>query len=332
MTIWLKDRDGRGAALALTLLLLGAMLGLLVKYITERLTPQAVLVRRLGTLKRALSYRDDGATLPVRARMRIDDLEDQISRSDYAQVEKSFEEFDKDKVALATMSWHFRILLDQLDQQAGILRGARKLSSTDARLIEGVLEAEFRAVQKSQVLDWPEQEEDMVAQCRENANSFGVVTGIISRFLRSPGDRRLRAQLFDIQQGDLPPAGSLLDVPETDTEADESPSPLADSPEARDFGPRAGIVGIVTPGLRQDPGRVSLLFRQARTIAALASVLVVSLVGLKTQYLDQRPFAGNLSDWLGIGLWGLVVELSGVAVLDVLGRLGSGGTAGSTRP
>lgn len=332
IAVWLEKRDSRPAMLALTLILLGSMLGLLVKYITERLTPQATLARRLGTLKRALNYQDDGATLPVRVRMRIDDLEDQISRSDYASVEKSFEQFDKDKSRLATISWQFRILIDQLDQQAQLLDEATGLAWTDRRLIEGVLEAEFREVQAAQVLDWPTQEADMVARSREYASSFGAVTGIISRFLRGP-NRRLRAHLFDIQQGYLPSSSAALEMPASDIDADDEVAEAGDGGGGASRSVRSGVVDVVAPGLRQDPGRVSLLFRQARTIAAIASVVVVSLVGLKTQYLDQQSFGGSLSDWLGLGLWGLVVELSGVAVLDVLGRLGSSGVGGSqTRP
>lgn len=53
-------------------------------------------------------------------------------------------------------------------------------------------------------------------------------------------------------------------------------------------------------------------------------MLVVSVVGLQLQYLDSSGFSGSLGDWLGLVPWSAAVELSGVSVLDVLGRLGGG--------
>lgn len=59
--------------------------------------------------------------------------------------------------------------------------------------------------------------------------------------------------------------------------------------------------------------------------AALASVLVVGLVGLKLEYLEEPSFHSHMGDWLTLFLWAAVVELSGVSVLDVVGRLGASG-------
>ena len=55
---------------------------------------------------------------------------------------------------------------------------------------------------------------------------------------------------------------------------------------------------------RQDDHPVGFVFRQARAIAGVTSVLVVALVGLKIEYLDNQGFKGDLADWLGLGIMG----------------------------
>lgn len=319
---WLRSRDYRWAWIAFGLLYCGAMLGLLVKYITERLTPQAALIRQLSILKRAIGYRDDGATLPVSARIRIDDLEEQIVRGDYSQVEGSFKSFEEQKVKLASISWQFGALLDQLDQQDRLF-SSRNVPELDRQLLEGVLEVEFRRIQEIQAMDWPKNESEIVGELRGAMSAFASVTALISAFIRNPHSA-LRHHLLDVQQGYLPTTS--FDIPSVPDDAKEEISESI--PRAPDnWTGRSGLFGT----LARDPGRVSLLFRHARTIAAIVSVIVVSLVGLKTQYLDNQNFDGSLTDWLGLGLWGTVVELSGVAVLDVLGRLGSNAASGPAR-
>jgi hypothetical protein len=92
--------------------------------------------------------------------------------------------------------------------------------------------------------------------------------------------------------------------------------------------------GSTAHSARPDGQRLKFLFRRARVLAGLASVVVVSLIGLKLEYLDNQQFDGALSAWLALALWGAVIELSGVSVLDVVGRLGSSGAAppGGARP
>jgi hypothetical protein len=72
---------------------------------------------------------------------------------------------------------------------------------------------------------------------------------------------------------------------------------------------------------------IQWMTERPRALAAAASILVVSIVGLQLEYLDSTSFGGSLSDWLSLLLWSAVVELSGVSVLDVVGRLSGGGPA-----
>jgi hypothetical protein len=65
-------------------------------------------------------------------------------------------------------------------------------------------------------------------------------------------------------------------------------------------------------------------------MAGAASVLVVATVGLQIQYMNSTSFTGSLSDWLTLLLWAAIVELSGVSLLDVVGRLSGGRTAPRT--
>jgi hypothetical protein len=114
------------------------------------------------------------------------------------------------------------------------------------------------------------------------------------------------------------------------------PPPAVEGDEQADEGPprkprrrfRAYSDGMFLPFPRPgQSGLVSWMAERPRWFAGMASVFVVSLVGLQLQYLDVDDFGGGLGHWLELLLWAAVVELSGVSVLDVLSRLGGGGAA-----
>jgi hypothetical protein len=336
MSIWLRSRENGAAAIAMSILLAGAILGLLVKWITERLTPQAALIRRLSTLKRAIGYREDSSTLPVSVRLRVQDLEDQIARQDYTGVEASFKRFEEDKERLALVASQFQVLLDQLAGQSRLLERAKGVRYRDRILIEGVLDSEYRELQEMLAFPWSDEgQTQLLSSARRFRPLFATIHGAILSFLdREPRSEELRKALTHFQAGEFEEGETAyrawLDLPDISMTQEESAHEAAVSSEPTTVMPIVSIFryGLGRPTLREGE-RVGFLFRQARSIAGAASVLVVSLVGLKTQYLDDQAFDGALTSWLALGLWGTIVELSGVSVLDVLGRLG---TSGSTAP
>jgi hypothetical protein len=332
LSIWLRSRENKWAALAFTLLFLGALIGLLVKWITERLTTQASFFRRLSSLKEAIGYREESSTLPISVRLRLQNLEDQIGREDYAAAQALFKNLEQHAERLALLASQFQILLDQLAGQTKLVDSAT-LPFRDQLLLEGVIDSEYRDVQDLLTLPW--EEDGDYKELRQRAgnyrNIFGVVSNVISEFTANQSDPALRAALNDFQASQFDEGVSIYfhwqSKPKA-AQADATP----DEPELP--------MGFARPTYRPSPPpetqnrqRVRFLFRQARVLAAAASVIVVSLVGLKLQYLDDQQFDGALAAWLGLVLWGAIIELSGVSVLDVVGRLGSGGsgTTASTR-
>jgi HAMP domain-containing protein len=319
----LENRDSpRWCAVAFSVISIGALIGLLVKYITERLTPQAALVRRLGALKRSIGYVDEGMTVPVRVRLRIEELEDNIARSEYASVEDGFSKFDQDKAEIAALSQRVGTMLEQLDRQRTAVEDVSDLPSADRRLLEGTLEAEFRLIQSPLFRSWPEEKAGILAEAQEAQIKIDIAGNAVERFLRSPRASSRRA-LFAYQRGEFTDAPEFLQDPEEDSATSVEPSSSAKNKKKRTSDPRFDQL--------VDPKPISWIFNHARTIAALASVVVVSIAGLKTQYLDNQSFEGGVSDWFQMLIWGLVVELSGVSVLEVLGRLTNTSVAPAVR-
>jgi hypothetical protein len=329
LSIWLRSREDKWAALAFTLLFLGALIGLLVKWITERLTTQATFFRHLSSLKETIGYSEESSTLPISVRLRLQNLEDQIGREDYAAAQTLFENLEQHAERLALLASQCQILLDQLAGQTRLVDSATLLDR-DQLLLEGVIDSEYRAVQDLLTLPW-EEDGDYKALRGRAGNyriTFGLVSNVISEFTADQRDPDLRTALNAFQAGEFDRGVDAYDewqrkpkAAQTEAASDERQLSLSLARPTSDRPPPQGHQ------------RERFLFRQARVLAAGASVIVVSLVGLKLQYLDDQQFDGALAAWLGLVLWGAIIELSGVSVLDVVGRLGSGGsgTAASTR-
>ncbi len=338
----LLEREDGAAALAFVLLVGGGLTGLLVKFITDRLTPKAQMVRRLAGLKTIIGYQEDMDTLPVADRLAVRNLEDQINREDYAAVDASFKTFEAKKELLALISSRARLLLRQLFDQGAMLRGPLR---DDAEfLLNAVIDSEYRQLQlclgqqRQTRGDQTEQQSNQKEGQDESAwyrrileeidnlsIHAGTITNLIDDFLKDQDNERLRLALSEIRAGDLK---SGIRHYASDTES--SLPPEAVPTPGRFKMPRRRRLAKWLPRPESGRGRatrVSPLFRYARAIAGVASVVVVSLVGLKLQYLDNQNFAGGLTSWLTLVLWAAAVELSGVSVLEVVGRLGSSGAA-----
>jgi hypothetical protein len=322
---WLRNRDGRWALLAGTILFIGALLGLLIKWITERLTPQASLMRRLSTLKRALSFGDDGSALPLVVRTQVEELADLIERSDYGRAEQLFDELEKQRHYLARISRRFDSLLDQLDSQVYLI-GQHGKSRHDVLLLQGVIDSEYLRLLELQSEDVSEHFDETTREAHVLSGVFRLVTTLMTRYLSAP-DPTLRDLLTRAQRGEFDAVAHDYAIYEAAAPLrwDEEPSPQGDSePEPSKVDSRDVEVRDIR---REESGGPRFMYRYARGIAGVASVGVVTLVGLKTQYLDSQGFDGSLSGWVTLGLWAVAVELSGVSVLEVLGRLGSSSAA-----
>jgi hypothetical protein len=329
--ISLRGREYKWAAIAFGLLLFGALLGLMLKWITERLTPQAGLIRRLNTLKRAINYKADGTTLPVSEQIRLNNLEDEIAREEYASVEKLFDEFDEKKFRLATVSSQFEILMDYLATQSELIRSSKDLNDRDHNRLNGILDEEYRYLRQLQTIPWPEQKKALERHFQVCKDTFATISTVMFQYCRYSDDPELREVLDKYQLGKFPEGNAAFlewSRKEPERQKEIIPPPpghlrrLLHLPGSNTSNALPKPNRRARAKAREDDHPVAFIFRHARAIAGVTSVLVVALVGLKVEYLDNQGFKGDLADWLALGLWATVVELSGVSILDVLGRLG----------
>jgi hypothetical protein len=329
----LEGRDRVWALLAALLLIAGSVLGLLVKWITESLTPRAGMMRRLANLRRAIGYGEDGTNLPVAVRMDVDDLQDRIELQDFARAEELFKKFDVNRLKLADISSRFDVLYDQLAEQSRVVdRTVAGLGRDDDLLLNGMLDAQYRSLLELQGAPWPDHEKEIISATTQLRTQFGVAANAVLAYLKNRPDRDLRRVLSTFQEGNFEQA--VEDYRRYQEQRLQMA--VSDADEAREVAQgsagqesSSSIAGSYKQGVR-DPEALSWIFRNARPIAAFASVIVVSLVGLKMEYLEKQSFDGSLGAWLTLGLWALVVELSGLSVLDVVGRLGGNAVGGTT--
>jgi hypothetical protein len=333
---YLTSRAGVRAGFAFLLLMAGATIGLAVKWITEALSQLAAARWRLEDIRRSLGRSAD--SLPTQAAVQLEEIENRIMRQDTSSLDSAFAPLVANVRQLSMFSTAVAGVQREIDQQTDITWGLDNESAAagiDRDFAKSVIEAERERIDRFRHEEWPWKDGDaVIADVQAFAGQCRTAT----------------LALNDVSRGDNVPAAKaalklfrLGKFPEAD-EAYKNPAPMqVASDQDKPSRPRDAR-GISMPGalrmvrLRHPlsflawrrGGVVQWMMKRPRTLAGAASVLVVSAVGLQLQYLDDAGFAGNLGDWLGLVLWAAVIELSGVSVLDVLGRLGGGARTGPT--
>jgi hypothetical protein len=314
------ERGGRTAVYAVLILVASASAGLLVKWITERLTPQAAIYRRLASLRRAVGWGSDGRNLPVAARLQMEELQDVIARHDYGRAEQLFSDLEKERERLASMANRFVVLDNALSAQAEAVSAHPKpITRNVLARADAVLDECHRRLQLAKDAPWPERAEEIARDLDILRLNFITASQVITSYLELPNEAALRSAVDLLQRGAYDGAAQEYDrflqsnTVETGT--------VAETGKSRRRGPRRAPRA-------EEPG-LSPWFRAARPIAGMASVLVVALIGLKLQYLGNQSFQGDLTAWVTLGLWGFGVELSGASVIEMVSRLGPGHGVGA---
>ncbi|WP_133878744.1 hypothetical protein [Paractinoplanes brasiliensis] len=325
LVIGVGQRGGKWAVVAFVVIATGAALGLIIKWITEGLTPQAALMRRFDALRRTMGWGTNGRDLPLNARIRLNELEDLILRHDLARTEQEFAELERHRNSAAVLASQTAVLYDQLDAVSDAIEQCRdKVGRDDRKLADAAVDEAYRNLVEAQSWNWPDRTDEIQAELRRIRDHLILTGHIVGSFLRAPRNQALREAVRLLQRGQTELAEEVYNRrhQSRDVEPDLPGPPPGDKSAEPDGGAGRWY---------DDLEPVSAFFRYARVFAGCASVVVVSLVGLKTQYLDNVTFNSNLSSWVALGLWGLAVELSGVAIVDVLARLGSGASATAAR-
>lgn len=326
IAVYLAPKSGYRALLAFLLLLLGAIFGLSVKWVTEALSSLAAARWRFDAITQRL--RGSGGLLPTSAEDLISDIWNRISRQDVSQLDGSFESLESALGPLRTFSESMKNVNDDIRLQ-------RKARHDQSLPVDDVISEERRQVADLLNRDWPWPDTSAVlAEAKQLSAYARAATGAIT------AGRPDVVSLF--AKGDFAAAFELYRSPSQQAAAQGSDDSAAESARLRasDDGQVPHIQDLEMPpmvllqrrwiGLFNARGWIQWMTERPRTLAAVASILVVSIVGLQLQYLDSTSFDGSLASWLSLLLWAAVIELSGVSVLDVVGRLSGG--ASTPRP
>lgn len=335
----LGSRSSWRAAAAFAVLLLGAFTGLTIKWITESLTPLGFQRSRLDALRRELRLPDDDTDLlPVDVQGKLDDLDNRIRRGDLQGISDSFKELETQKGLL-------RRLLSRLSRIERILRAQQEIIPDSAwslrknekraqarRDIETLIEVERGAVAKAREFAWPAESKQMMDELDRLEQRFRSASMFIDKYKNSPDDLRLKFVRDLYFEGKFEQAEMDFDRYQNTAGHPPMPAVVANDQVPRtpsspdiDFVMAPGLGAYALPRVKRPFQVFDWATRRARVFAALASVLIVGLVGLKLEYLEEPSFHSHMGDWLTLFLWAAVVELSGVSVLDVVGRLGTSG-------
>lgn len=344
MVVDLGSREGARAVAAFLLLLVGAGLGLTIKWITESLTPLAAQGRRLDRLKAALRLEElPDEVLPVGAQVLLDEAEDRIERNDIAGLDTQMQPLEQHRAELITLAstiGRFKRKMEAHEALATSHWGG--LPDSARRLLVRLVALELDRIEEIRQVPWPEEPaspgtatlgppaDDATAMIERYRRDLQVIEDAVELLTREPASGRVAAVFVQVLSGNFEKAHSILASQPSDDGADGAALPSASVSGYVLAGPDVPLPG--RPSRRRQSLVMSWMLGHARMFAALASVLVVALIGLQLQYLDPVGFDDGLGSWLKLFLWALAVELSGVSVLDVVARLGSAGSGTSTRP
>jgi hypothetical protein len=335
IVLYLAPRDGPLAAFAFLLLVIGATIGLAVKWITESLSRLAAMRWRVEDLRRSLGGNSDG--LPLMAAVRLQEIEEAVRRQDTDEnLDKAFVPLLSDVSNLRGFATAIqdaeREIQTQRDFRYSLDWDGESSDTLDADFIESMARAESSKIERLRALNWPWKDP---AQTVEAAQALARQCSTATLALSDVTAGRATSTTFEVldlfRKGNFAEAVELYNQPRKA----EDLQPSEAKTKVKKERPRrfSSLVehSMRIPFSEYGPrGLVPWMAQRPRAFAAAASVFVVSLVGLRLQYLDAADFAGGLGDWLGLLLWAAVVELSGVSVLDVIGRLGTSNVRGSS--
>lgn len=347
LEVYLTAKSGVRAVLAFLLLLLGAVLGLSVKWITEALLDIAAAQRRFDRLSRSL---DDSESLPDDAAVTLAEISDRIKSQDIGGLDELFKCLEDHRRSLHAFSTVIKDVNSRIAKQE---QHQGKLPAPS--LIEIIVDGERTKVRGLQSRKWPW--DDSAESVLQEARDLSRQSLVVSNALRAPEECKEVLNLFQSGKFDDAEKKYLeLDPSKLNAEpsGDHRETPQERAGTTADTGKthpkKTGTVKgvwihlkgiwvllrerLLHPRLAEFPRSANSLTdwmaERSRAIAGAASVLVVAIVGLEVQYMDSTSFTGSLSDWLTLLLWAAIIELSGVSVLDVVGRLSVGRTAPRT--
>ncbi|MDQ3789859.1 MAG: hypothetical protein M3422_21780, partial [Actinomycetota bacterium] len=321
----IADREKWSAVVAFAVLLIGALVGLAIKWITESLTPLAEARRRFGRSRNLLAnkgYTDND--LPTSLRTLRDEVEQHLRHQEITDLKDKFRRLETAIDVSAPAIAVIHEIRTRIEDQRGELERLWRAGLPDHAVnrLANLLQSEIN--QLNDLRNQPWNAESGAARLTETnllRNHVEVVNNFMAVYPDYAGQDHAETVANDI--------GSLLannNVEGAAASLNTLVGPASRKNTRENWVERSGTrhwpKDVESP--RQKTARDAWLIRNARLIAALVSALVVTVVGFSVEYLDNRGFEDNMDDWLGLFLWAAVVQLSGVSVLDVVAKLSAG--------
>lgn len=341
----LSPRGGSASMVALGWLTVGAAAGGLAKWTNETFAPLASLRRRYRRLQL------DPQDLPVGAAERIRRVQDAIRSGVTDGVAAELDLLEKNRDALSAFAHAVS------DLRSNLMDQRRRLESTKpaVRHANAAIYVGFEFLHDLLARPWPWPPEDTIA------DEYGAAqrrARIISSLLREidSSDSSAARQELENQMQEIIGVGTdwfKTRAPEASgsaksgTLSGESPQPVVD-PTSASVAPASrpqqslGSAGPDSVDLLRDDAAsdralstvgsslnvsartiLEWLLDHATWITAILAGAVVVFVGYQTQFLNDVGFSGELSEYVQLAAWAFALQVTGVTMVELAGRLAS---------
>lgn len=285
-------------------LLLGALMGATVKWLGDRYAPVAALRRRQRRLVRRFgAWRNQ---LPERAQYDLAVIDDGVGSFDPDGVDTALTELEQQGDALT----RFSSALHELER---LMADQNRFTDTDYDPPVGhVLAAEFARIAALRGEKFPWADPDAIA---EDADDLRVTARTIVAALDAGDDAAYEAAA-------RPLVGTVAEVQVERIAAahrDQAARPLA---------PPLPQPVVVAGAERRSFAQV--LLDNSLLITMVVGAIVVAIVGYQTQFTADKTFDAGNGDYLALFAWAFALQVAGVTILEVAGKLVSSTTGTAT--
>jgi hypothetical protein len=294
----------------------------MVKWVTDSLTPLASLRRRFERLRHSLTARGGRtADLPNDLKSHLDEIEACINSQDVATLERTFAELESEKESIAAIALLLNRIRGEIADHATKI-GELWREGCPVRVIrdlEAVVGVEFGLLSDLRNRSWQAgMAGTYLAEVAELRGQVALVGSFVDRYPYHSDLSALQGARSALLHGDFKHARKPIEEALRE-DVGKLPVPAWE----RRTGKRVMTLDKGERERHKTAGKI-WLFRNARPLVAVSSAVIVAFVGFSVQYLNDAAFQDDLDDWLNLFLWAAAVELSGVAVLDVISRLSPG--------
>jgi hypothetical protein len=289
-------------------LLLGALGGGLVKWLGDRYSPVAVQRRRQRRLLRRLG--PFLAFLPERVRDDFEVIRDGITHFDPEGLDKLLSELETQGDALA----RFGAAMLDLDDLLKWLAENDLPGSTPpvAVILQAATEEQTRLL----TTKYPWEHPDELCTSAEKLRSLlrAIKRAVIARDTEAYQQSARKMFATDTDFADALERGTARLA--------------ADQPQyVPPPSPQRTLKASTHRSLPQ------FLLDNVLFITMVSAALIVMIVGYQTQFLDNKAFDGGNGDYLKLFLWAFALQVAGVTVAEVVGKLStSASNSTSTSP